>query len=553
MSLRSARSRWGVAGLAAALTLAITGCTAPDTSTGEPVSNSIVIGAEQEPDCADWIGTCAGSIWGTFVMQGPTIPTAFDVRPNGDDWVFSPSNLLAGEPEVVIEGGKQIVTYAIAEEAVWSDGEPITSEDFKYTALEIRDGEDVLDKSGYTFIEDVATPDPKTAVVTLSTTYGAWKQLFGGGYGVFPSHLLAGQDRGAIMASGYDFSGGPWIIDSWDKGNSVTLVPNENYWGTKPQLDKVTFQFITDTAAAFQALKSGQVQALYPTPQLDALAQIEEGIPNTNIEVEANTGNLEALWMNNAAAPLDSLAVRQALAYSVDREGIVERLYGPLGVEAPAQSFLSPLVSAFAGTDFEVYELDLDKVDELMTGDGWEKNGDGFWEKDGATASLSVTSIAGNKRRELTEQVLQSQLKDAGFDLTISNTSVAELFGTIAPGGDFQLGLWTLVDLAPEPTLSASFSSTAIPSEENGFSGINFFRATAPGLDELLATVDADVDDSVRLEASLAGDALIAENVLSLPIAAVPNILMTNTSVSGPISLNPAEGPFWNLEEWTRG
>src|SRR5690606_8610339 len=142
-----------------------------------------------------------------------------------------------------------------------------------------------LDKTGYTSITDVATPDEHTAVVTLSESYAGWKSLFSNAYGILPAHLLEGQERNAVMKDGYDFSGGPWVIDSWNKGVSVTLVPNENYWGEKPKLDKVTFQFITDTASAFQAIKSGQVSALYPTPQVDAMSQIEAGVPNTEIEV----------------------------------------------------------------------------------------------------------------------------------------------------------------------------------------------------------------------------------------------------------------------------
>ncbi len=133
------------------------------------------------------------------------------------------------------------------------------------------------------------------------------------------------------MKDGYDFSGGPWKIESWERGVSVTLVPNDAYWGNKPSLDKVVFQFLPDTAAAFQALRSGQVDALYPSPQLDALSQIESGIPGTRSQVEAESGNLEALWMNDAAFPFDSQAVRQAFAYSIDRSAIVKRLFGSLG------------------------------------------------------------------------------------------------------------------------------------------------------------------------------------------------------------------------------
>jgi peptide/nickel transport system substrate-binding protein len=486
-------------------------------------------------------------------MRTPTLPSAFDTRETAEGWQLVASDVLAGEPEVELTDGKQIITYRINPEAVWSDGEPISGEDFVYTALQIRDGDDIFDKTGYSLIESVEAPDEKTAVVTMSSEYGLWRSLFSGDYSLLPSHILDGEDRAAIMSDGYEFSGGPWKIDSWVRGTSVTLVPNENYWGEKPQLEKVTFQFITDTAAAFQALKSGQVQALYPTPQLDALSQIEAGVPNTNIEVDPDTGNLEAIWINNEAFPFDSVVTRQALAYSIDRPAIVERLYGKLGVTEAQQSFLSPLNSSFASDDFSRYTRDLDKVDELMTGDGWAKNGSGVWEKAGQAAEFRITSHAGNKRRELTEQVLQAQLEEAGFKMTIANSTGAEIFSTLAPQGDFELGLWTIIDTIPEPTLAASFTSTAIPSEQNGYSGINFVRTDIPGLDELLATVEQSVDRDTRVEASLAAEKLIAENIPGIPVATVPNILMTNDRIGGPLQINPSEGPFWNLEKWTVG
>jgi len=521
-------------------------------STG-PSGGTLVVGAEQEPDCADWIAVCAGNIWGSYTMQVTTLPTAFDTRKQDGRWALVPSDVLAGEPTVEVRGGKQTITYRIAPEAVWSDGTPISSRDFAYTALQIRDGEGIFDKTGYDLIEDVEMPDEKTAVVKLRTTFGPWRSLFGGSYSILPEHLLRGKDRAKIMKDGYSFSGGPWKIEKWQKGNSVTLVPNDRYWGDKPKLDKVVFQFIPDTSAAFQALKSGQVQSLYPTPQVDAISQIKAGIPNTRVEVDAETGNLEALWMNNGRFPLDDEAVRKALAYAVDRKAIVERLYGPLGVSDPEQSFVTPLVGAFAGSDFDVYEPDPARVEQLMTGAGWSRGGDGIWAKDGRKAEMTITSLAGNKRRELTEQILQQQLREAGFALKITNTTPAEIFSKLAPAGDFQLGLWTLIDQYPEPALSASFSSTSIPTKANGNSGINFYRANIPGLDAELRTVDTSTDQATRRAASLRADALIAAAVPSLPIATVPNVLMTNDAIGGPTSINPSEGPWWNLEEWTRG
>lgn len=548
--------RTAVAALSvAALIGSLAACT-PSSATPEPSEVAIVdggelvIGAEQEPDCADWIATCGGSIWGTYVMQIPTLPGVFQTRQVDDEWVPVASDLVTGEPVTeVAADGTQTITYSINPDAVWSDGEPITSADFAYTALQIRDGEDIFDKTGYDRISAIDTSDPKKAVVTLESALAGWRTLFSV-YGIMPAHILEGQDRNAMMVDGYDFSGGPWKIEKWDRGTSVTLVPNEKYWGEKPHLDKVTFLFLPDTTAAFQALKSGQVSVLAPTPQLDALSQIEAGLPGIRSQVDARSGNLEAIWLNNTAAPFDSIAVRQALAYSIDRDAIVKRLFGGLGIDKAQQSFNSPMVAPYASDDFSRYTLDLGKVDELMEGDGWSKNSDGVWAKGGETAMFSIKTLAGNKRRDLTVQVLQSQLAEAGFEMTIDQVTPADLFGTIAPKGDFQAGIWALVDTFPDPSLSATFSSSNIPSEANGFSGINFYRADIPGLDELLAQVDSEIDTDARIAVSHEGDALIAEHVPSLPLDTVPNVLLWSEKVGGPLQINPVEGPFWNLAEW---
>ncbi|SEP53128.1 peptide ABC transporter substrate-binding protein [Amycolatopsis saalfeldensis] len=530
------RTGLALAALATAAVTLTSACTSGGlrtTASGQPAAvvpvrqgGSIVIGAEQEPDCADWISTCAGSIWGTYIMDVPTMPRAFVTRKSGDGWAPVPSDVLAGEPTVTTAGNRQQVTYRINPAAVWSDKAPITSEDLKYTVEQVRDGKDVLDKTGYDHVTAVGTPDPKTAVVTFDSPYANWRALFSDTFGIFPSHLLAGKDRDAVMKDGYRFSGGPWQIESWKRGVSVTLVPNPNYWGGKPKLDKVTFQFTADTAAAFQAFKSGQLDALYPTPQLDSVDQITGGLPGANSAVDPASGNLEALWMNNGKFPFDSTAFRQAVSYAIDRKAIVTRLYGALGVTAPAQSFLTPIIAQYGGDDFSRYQLDLGKVTSLMQGAGWAKGADGIWAKNGQRAEFGIASLAGNKRRELTEQILQQQLKTAGFELTIANTTAAELFSKVTPPGDFQLGLWTLVDTFPQPSLGTSFSTGAIPAPANGNSGLNYSRISSPDLDRALTTLNSSLDQNARMQASKEADRLLARDAASLPIDAVPNVLL---------------------------
>ena len=318
----------------------------------------------------------------------------------------------------------------------------------------------------------------------------------------------------------------------------------------RPKLDKVTFLFLPDTTAAFQALKSGQVDVLYPSPQLDAISQIDGGLSGINSQIDPRSASLEAVWFNNAAFPFDSKAVRQSVAYAIDREAIVERLFGSLGIKAPQQSFNSPIVGAYAADDFSMYTQDLDKVADLMEGDGWSKNSDDIWEKDGQTATFAMETLAGNKRRDLTTQVLQAQLAEAGFEMTINAVTPADLFGTIAPEGDFQSGLWAIVDTFADPTLSSSFLSTNIPTADNGYSGINFYRVEIPELDPLLSQVDTELDVDKRIAVSKEADAVIAENVPSLPLDTVPLVLLWSDKVGGPLEINPVDGPFWNLAAW---
>jgi peptide/nickel transport system substrate-binding protein len=533
-----------------AATTDTTEATTDTTASGEevPAGGTLTIGMEQEGDCMDWISSCAGTSWTYWAVGSQTMPRVFDAVKNGDAWEYTPSNLLTGEPELVTDPA-QVVTYSINPDAVWSDGEPITSTDFKFTWDAIKNGSDIYDATGYTNIASVDDSDPSTAVVTFETPYADWKSLFGGGYGIYPSHLLTGKDHVAEMSNGYSWSGGPWMLESWNKGVDMTLVPNPKYWGDKPKLDKVVFRLIGDTAAEFQAYKAGEVDAIYPQPQIDVVDAINAGIDGESA-FTPDTGNFEGLWINNSKPPFDSVPVRQALAYSLDRSAIVEALFGGLGLTEPLNVMNAPILSFYTDTQaFAGYTLDLDKVDELMTGDGWAKNGSGIWEKAGQTASFTLTTTAGNARRALTQQVVQQQAGAAGFEVTLENIPAGDFFGQRLPAGDFQVGLYAQVLTSLAPGTCNLWCAKNIPSDANGNSGQNWTRTNIPEVDPLLETLDSSLDQDARAEAGKAADKILAENVVAIPLDPLPNILIWSDNVLGPVSDNPILGPWWNLNE----
>ncbi len=519
----------------------------------QSAGGQIVIGAEQEPDCADWIDACAGASWGVFTMQEETMPRVYDIVQHAGQWVYAPSVLMAAPPALSSAAGEQVVTYRITPKAVWSDGVPITSTDFRYTWDQIAHGADIFDRTGYDRIAAVDDTDPHTAVVTFSQPFAGWRQLFGGVYGIFPSHLLAGKNRDDAMKDGYAWSGGPFKIQSWNKGVEVDLVPNPNYWGPKPKASKVTFKFLTDTAAEFQAFQGGEVDAVYPAPQPVAVRAIKAGLTGADSVVNADTGNIEALWMNNAVSPLDSVPVRQAIADSIDRDAIVRLLFGALGVTHATNSLNPPILAAYSDQQaWAGYHLDLRRVNQLMVGAGWQKSG-GIWEKNGRPAALTLQSTADDQRRALTEQVLQVQLRRAGFALTIQNRDANTLFGQVLPAGTFQLGLYAEVVTDLEPGLCTTFCSKNIPGPSNQNSGENYTRTSVPNLDPLLETVDDNPNDAARATAAKAADQLLAAAQVSLPLDPLPNLAAWSKRIRGVEGDNPVYGMFWNLSQWSIG
>jgi hypothetical protein len=306
-----------------------------------PFGGTLTVATKTEPACFDWIDICAGSLWGSWMVQYQTIPRAFDIVPGSGGVLDNrPSKLLTGEP-TFSQSPVETITYRINPKAVWSDGVPIMCDDFAYTAREIGHGKDIYDRTGYTGI-NVACPTPAEAVVTYQagTVFPAWQSLFGGSTGVLPSHLLNGKDRHALMKDGYAWSGGPWIA-KWTKGARVTLTPNPRYWGDKPHLDGVVFKFEPDTNNELQAVESNDAQAIYPQPQQDVLDAMS-GLRGFRTAYNANSASVEALWINNAHFPFDDVKVRQAFGYAIDRDAIVKHVFGTLGIDKAANS-LNPL------------------------------------------------------------------------------------------------------------------------------------------------------------------------------------------------------------------
>jgi peptide/nickel transport system substrate-binding protein len=101
-----------------------------------------------------------------------------------------------------------------------------------------------------------------------------------------------------------------------------------------------------------------------------------------------------------------------------------------------------------------------------------------------------------------------------------------------------------------DPTLCSLFCSKNVPSEENQQAGQNWTRTVVPEVDDPLETVDVEIDRDAQSEAQAEADAILAENLVSLPLDPLPNILLWSDDIVGPVVQNPIFGPFYNMEQW---
>jgi peptide/nickel transport system substrate-binding protein len=383
--------------------------------------------------------------------------------------------------------------------------------------------------------------------VTWTEPAADWRNRFNV---ILPSHLLQDKDRGAEMRNGYTFSGGPWILDHWTKGEEIKLVPNPRYWGKQPNLEAVVFKVIPDATAYLQAYKTGQIDMAFVQGAQPETAELR-GLRDTAFNVSVGL-TYEFLLFNASKAPVDSMAVRQALAYATDRDAIVKQLSGTLKPDiTPTQAFMSPANRQWYSEPFKKYGRELAKVNDLMRGAGWAKGTDGVWAKGDQKAKVEISTATGNSRRELTEQILQSQWKEAGFEVTLNNAPSPTLNGDWLPKGTFQIALFGIAPATTDPGNGCtSFCSRNIPSEATGYQGGNVGRVSSPAIDAAWAPVNTELDDARRMQLVRQAQQALADEVPALPIAPVLDVVIYNTAkIGGPVKA-PPPGAFTNLNEW---
>ena len=227
------------------------------------------------------------------------------------------------------------------------------------------------------------------------------------------------------MQTSIDFSGGPWTLQSFSKDKEV-LTANTSYWDKTriPKIKTVTFVPVTETTKEVQAIKTGQVSAIYPQPAIDNVPQLKDSA--TLKSIFGVTTQYENLWFNKKPGkPFADKNLRAAFSYAFDRQQLLNDVIKPFDptVEQLNCAAWVPGVGKWCeNTAFAGLKPDPTKVASFMAAAGYAKDSSGIWAKGGKELTINWMENTGNKRRENMQAEFIPLLAKQGFKVVTDNS-----------------------------------------------------------------------------------------------------------------------------------
>jgi peptide/nickel transport system substrate-binding protein len=349
---------------------------------------------------------------------------------------------LLAESWEVSDDGKEI-TVKLKEGVTFHDGAPLNAEAVRYTFERFKEvGKASPIYGGVIQIAGIEAVDDLTVKFIFDEpAANFWSTVSMPFAGIIsPESARKAEESG----EGHLVGSGPYILDSWEAGQSITLKRNPDYaWGPPvvdnqgaPYLDALVYKVIPDPTTQVTALKAGEVDVVFinQPSHAESLRDVE------SVELEeAVLNSLIYLGFNTQKPPYDEVLVRQALAHAVNKDEILELALGGLG-----QTAFAPLPPTLPGFDpgLKEYELgyDPEKSKELLAEAGFEQAEDGTWERDGGTLEgLLLTST--RAPNEAIATLLQSQLTAIGVPVEIQQLDGKAVMDATNEG-QFDLLLW---------------------------------------------------------------------------------------------------------------
>ena len=464
---------------------------APAAENPRKSANEIVVGISQDlddtfdPHNADSAGTREVMF---NVYEGLVKPNSAGelICAVAEDYEVSPDRLT--------------YTFTLREGVKFHNGNAVTVNDVIYSLERCSDeseGEALVAALG--IIDTVTAADDRTVVVTLEE----------------PSNEFLSYMTAAIVPADYADMGtfpigtGPYKFVSRTAQDNMVLEKFDEYWGTPAYLDKITFKIIESMDSMVMSLQSGAIDltAHLSSTQTNQLNEADFTI------VEGTMNLVQALYLNNSAAPLNDERVRKALCYAVDKQMVLDMISDGHG--AALGSSMYPAFSKYFMDELtDYYTVDVEKAKALLTEAGYP---DGF--------DLTITVPSNYQPHVDTAQVLVEQLKAIGVNASIELVEWASWLSDVYNGRDFEATVCGMD--------ASNMTARAMLERFVSTSHKNFINYNNPEYDALFAAAQACYDDAEQVEIYKQMQTMLTETAANVYVQDLADLIAVRKPLEG--------------------
>lgn len=434
-------------------------------------------------------------------------------------------------------------SFDLNPKARWTDSSPVTADDVVFTYRLHYDPayqavNSAIRSTLSTYVAKVEAMGQRRVVITLKQPYAPFLTSYCW-YGILPKKvygdMTGDQVNTADANSNPQVTFGQFKFKSWAKGDSVTLVKNDDYYGGAPNIDTFVFRYIANNTTLAQQLRTGEVDFGSILPSLKSSFQGQRGV---DLYSFPQPQMAFCFYQMDPSKPGSKIfgdrAVRQALNYATDRASLVKDVY--FGEAVVAESMIIPPTSwAYEAKPDPTYTYDTKKAQQLLDDAGWKMGSGGVRSKGGQDLHFTVL-VGDDKNWQADLQIMQEAWRKIGAQADIKTEQTAQVSAEVAVGRDFDMLMtefgFTAVD--PDPTGSISTASAA----KGGLNGSTYKN---PDVDKLLqqAVTVTDQAQRKRLYATLQN--MVSKDAPRLPVVSPNAIYGVNQRVHG---LQAGLGPY---------
>ena len=581
----------GLAGSAAAMTVATSGASAR-VSAATPSANMFanvprtpqaraakkVLTFAMEQDAGGWnlANQDFTGAWAAYFGETPVIRGNYLIDQNGNYHLDMASKVKAT---------KKYLKIWIKKNANWNwighGLHPVTAADYIYTWKQtVKKGNNVASTTGY----DQITRAKVAGHGKIVTFY--WKKPFADyrdifGY-IYPSYAIKGIAWNQLWAHcvcGKDnkpISDGPFFLSHWTPGQGVILKANPKWYGSGPKLNEIVGKLYNDENSEIQAMKGGEVDAIFPGQPTNALQTlfsqknlanvVTPGYVQEHVDVEFGPAKSAAggTHTDNGAVLLKKQYFRAALSRSLNRQPVINAVYNGIVPKNSLKPLNNPeweFGSLATGKHayFAIYNYNPKKAIAGLKSHGCtggpsspSNSNSKVWTCAGQKAEINFYTTTA-PARELSAQVFQQQAMAVGIKLDVKfYTAQPDFFTNLLPTGAFDLAEYAWSG-GPDPSGFDAIYQCVNAAKSLG--GQNYKNYCNKKVDTLLRKGDAELNATKRLADYEAAAKILSQQVSIIPLYARPVILVYKKGINGMSkSDNPTSaGPTWNAQSWSWG